>query len=399
MAIFTVFFSGTGAHSEKHIHNDYISGELISVLAKNAVGQDILDYIQVDGVGSGNRFEWRKHTKDDTYHKIRGTLGSGIDSNLNHVLNVIRGYEEDKGDYLTRAKNLMRDTQPQKKDSFWSWGTSSAYQHWLQEAKLLSLDLKDSMSMEKANINAERTINPITCVNMVGWSRGGVSCFELANRMSKDPKLCNIPVNIFACDPVPGGTNSLKDYKTLAKNVKSIVCFFAEDESSLGFKARMPRLHKSTKYYTSMIPGRHATLVGNAHTSGASSGGDLLTGPGLITRDFAEKVLVGWGSRLKQGSMLNLTRNNVLDLYQQVMGNSVHFNNMSQHTYTVKDRRPWSSRIGQKRESWFGIPTSRFHFPGINNEYPEAVNRHHSDVLDGNLFAVHGISEAIGSAI
>ncbi|MFL7031823.1 hypothetical protein [Vibrio cyclitrophicus] len=55
-------------------------------------------------------------------------------------------------------------------------------------------------------------------------------------------------------------------------------------------------LHPSTKYYTTYMPGRHGTLVGNANTSGGSKGAGLLTGPGLVTRDFMEKVLTGWGN-------------------------------------------------------------------------------------------------------
>ncbi len=63
--------------------------------------------------------------------------------------------------------------------------------------------------------------------------------------------------------------NAFKDYKLLGKNVKQIVCVFAEDERSLAFKARMPRFASSTKYYTTYMPGRHGTLVGNANTSAA----------------------------------------------------------------------------------------------------------------------------------
>ncbi|CAK1710664.1 hypothetical protein VCRA2123O444_100149 [Vibrio crassostreae] len=58
-------------------------------------------------------------------------------------------------------------------------------------------------------------------------------------------------------------------------------------------KARMPRLSPSTKYYTTYMPGRHGTLVSNANTSSGSKGAGLLTDPGLVTRDFMEKVLTG----------------------------------------------------------------------------------------------------------
>ncbi len=79
MSVFTVFFCGTGSNSEDNNHKNYVSGELISTLAKNTTGRDMIDYIQVDGVGSGNQNEWLKQGKDDTYSAIRGTLqGKGI---------------------------------------------------------------------------------------------------------------------------------------------------------------------------------------------------------------------------------------------------------------------------------------------------------------------------------
>ncbi|WP_246856927.1 hypothetical protein [Vibrio crassostreae] len=49
----------------------------------------------------------------------------------------------------------------------------------------------------------------------------------------------------------------------------------------------------SIKYYTTYMPGRHGTLVSNANTSSGSKGAGLLTDPGLVTRDFMEKVLTG----------------------------------------------------------------------------------------------------------
>ncbi|MCE0557302.1 MULTISPECIES: hypothetical protein [unclassified Motilimonas] len=397
MAIFTVFFCGTGSNANDHGHRNYFEGELISTLAKNAVGQETLDYLQVDGVGSGNQSEWMKHTKDDTYGNTLGTMGRGIDSNMNHVLNVLRGGFVDKGNYQRRAEDMLSE----KKPSLWQRLTTSAYEEWQRDTKELAGDLKHAMSLQRGNITAERRLNPITQVNMVGWSRGGVSCFELANRMAKDPQLSNIPVNIFACDPVPGGVNAFKDYKTLRSNVKQIVCLFAADERSFGFKARMPRLHSSTKYYTSYMPGRHATLVGNSDTTGGSSGEKRLNGPGNVTRDFMEKVLLGWGSRLKQSSLKNLNRAEILALYQQMQGNQHYYQNQHSQVYTVKNRILWSgkSRIGQKRETWMGLPSRRFQYQGITQDFGECVNRHHADVLGHDIFALHGLSKAMPCSI
>lgn len=115
MSVLTVFFCGTGSNSEDNNHKNYVSGELISTLAKNATGRDMIDYIQVDGVGSGNQNEWLKQGKDDTYSGVKGTLlGKGIDSNMRHVLNILRGSQQDKNDYVKRAKGLLSESRPAK---------------------------------------------------------------------------------------------------------------------------------------------------------------------------------------------------------------------------------------------------------------------------------------------
>ena len=46
---------------------------------------------------------------------------------------------------------------------------------------------------------------PLTSVNLVGHSRGAVTCIMLAHAMAATAGLQSIRVNIFAIDPVPGG--------------------------------------------------------------------------------------------------------------------------------------------------------------------------------------------------
>ncbi|WP_246857031.1 hypothetical protein [Vibrio crassostreae] len=46
MSVLTVFFCGTGSNSEDNNHKNYVSGELISTLAKNTTGRGMIDYIQ-----------------------------------------------------------------------------------------------------------------------------------------------------------------------------------------------------------------------------------------------------------------------------------------------------------------------------------------------------------------
>lgn len=71
-----------------------------------------------------------------------------------------------------------------------------------------------------------------TRVNLLGWSRGGISCHMLANAMSRDAALKHIPVNIFAIDPVPGIGNFQENRVKLESNVKEYIAFYARDERS-----------------------------------------------------------------------------------------------------------------------------------------------------------------------
>lgn len=381
MSTVTVFFSGTGATSENHVHKSYAAGELVSVLAKNVIGKDNFDYIQVDGVGSGNLSEWKKQTLDNTYSALLGQLaGRGVDSNIKHVINLLTGNTQPAGyDYKSRASNLLSASKPFNR-------VSSAFSAWKAQRDELELDLKSGLNAQMQMLSSERQRNPVTQLNLIGWSRGGVTCFELANALLKVPSLANIKVNIFALDPVPGGMNAFNNYKTLGPNVKQIVCVFAQDERSLFFKARMPNLHKSTKFYTTLMPGRHGTLVGASRTSGGSKGEHLLLGPGFVTRDFAEKILSSWGTRFKQSATLNLSKEQILELYKKMDGNKSLYKKMHSKVYTAKNLvvTTTSNRIA-----------AHSNFPGLKKEFDAAVNRHHFDVLNGDTFAINGKASAL----
>lgn len=62
-------------------------------------------------------------------------------------------------------------------------------------------------------------------INMIGWSRGAVTCIRIAWKLwqVQDANIRNIPINIFAVDPVAGaGHTDEIDASTLTPNVKTI---------------------------------------------------------------------------------------------------------------------------------------------------------------------------------
>lgn len=108
-------------------------------------------------------------------------------------------------------------------------------------------------------------------INMIGWSRGAVTCIRLAYRLaqSQDPVLRNIPVNIFAVDPVAGAGHSTEtDATTLMGNVKHYVATMATGELRRFFKPIAGhRLHLAapgtTKAWVLPMPGHHGDTAKN----------------------------------------------------------------------------------------------------------------------------------------
>ena len=76
-------------------------------------------------------------------------------------------------------------------------------------------------------------------INMIGWSRGAVTCIRIAYRLyqSQDVNLRHIPINIFAVDPVAGAGHSEEiDACTVTPNVKNYVATLAMGETRRFFK-------------------------------------------------------------------------------------------------------------------------------------------------------------------
>ncbi|MCL9782402.1 hypothetical protein M9194_13290 [Vibrio sp. S4M6] len=388
MSVFTIFFHGTGS-SSTDLHNtaSYYEGELISRLASMADGRLFFDYLEVDGVGSGNQDEWLKPVNNRYRNQKLGmAFGAGIQSNMEYAKGILIAEQNfskfGKGHYEVRAKKLLHSTSDK------------------EEIRELAADLFRADKSRLAHLQRFRWENPVTTVNLIGWSRGGVSCFEFANYLFSDPKTRNLNVNIFACDPVPGGTNQFKNFKNLNANVRQIVCLFAENEQSTGFRARMPTLHRDTKSYVSFVPGRHATLVGNAHADGGKKGSLAAKGPYLLTRDFAQKALTGWGTRLRNINPLDQSEMTVI--YNTILGNKQVYDKMGATSYipsyhSLKNAY-WSGKSRTNITQRVKYDSSRFSskssgkIDGLDNrnEYKPFISKHHRDTVLGQKYVLTG---------
>lgn len=77
---------------------------------------------------------------------------------------------------------------------------------------------------------------PIDTVNLVGWSRGAVTCLKIANKLFEVFE-DTINVNIFAIDPVPGGyTARTQDMLAIPPNVRNYLAVLALDADGSNFQ-------------------------------------------------------------------------------------------------------------------------------------------------------------------
>lgn len=298
----------------------------MSTLASHHSGREFADWIVIDGPGSGNLQADELFTRSRDYG-LSGTLfGKGWEENVNHAVNIIKGKCDWQREQLTeveynRLKAAGIPIEDVKVEGSWLWrkynyGDRSVTQQALQEQII--------RTFRKGGVIP-------TQVNLVGWSRGGISCHMLANAMYADSALKNIPVRIFAIDPVPGINNFQEQRVKLGANVKEYVGFYARDERSKGFSCVIPQTVTGTKTSIFPMPGRHATLVGNAAANG-NSGPKVLAEPGLIVRHFAEKCLQRWGTPLSK--TLNLTDADLRNHSEAIVKDAAKYKAMEKYSYT-----------------------------------------------------------------
>lgn len=105
---------------------------------------------------------------------------------------------------------------------------------------------------------------PPGTINMLGWSRGAVTCTKMAFRLSEI--FPQMDVNIFAVDPVAGpGNKSEEDASTIRGNVKNYLAVLSMDETRGFFKPqdikRMDFTNRGTNVIYLPFPGNHSGQV------------------------------------------------------------------------------------------------------------------------------------------
>jgi len=213
MSVFTIFNHGTNASRDGE-------GELVAEFGRLAVGTEYRNFLICDGPGSEPRTsvtpgQFNPFTRDKRPKSIFGKKEMGH----THINAPLTGS-------ITGA----------------GWD--------------------DNVIHAIATI-AELVPEPTT-INMLGWSRGAVTCTKMAFKLRE--VFPQIPVNIFAVDPVAGiGNKGDKDASTIRGNVHNYLAVLSMHETRGFFKPQDIKRVTFTNQITNAIylpfPGNHAGQV------------------------------------------------------------------------------------------------------------------------------------------
>jgi hypothetical protein len=351
------------AKRRKNIRNDhrYFEGEIVSTLAERHRGREFVNWMICDGPGSGRYQEKLLWTKTYGYSDGRGVAtGAGMDENVRHAIAMIKNnfdpslyapdpvYDPDTGEQVGETPApIMNHGLKKVSTGFFSSkmeptsSRSSITPQMLQQEIIRRGRRGQAPYISPGDLKKSGKPAPkgrplmVTRVNLIGWSRGAVTCLMIANAIAEDEALKNIPVNIFAVDPVPGGLNQqfYKSMTSLPGCVKNYFGVYARDEVSRNFSAVLPKVEKSTKVTVVPLPGAHGTVAGsdfldkNAKVNSEFN----LRGPGRITRYWAERSLCEWGSEIQKQS--NYTPVALYNMYEQIAANDAEFRKMRGYAY------------------------------------------------------------------
>jgi len=144
-------------------------------------------------------------------------------------------------------------------------------------------------------------------INMLGWSRGAIASIRIAYELSKIPHFSNIPVNIFAIDPVAGvGHNN--EHRILG-NVKNMVSIISTGENRRGFSPMITSTYLSlvhpyqTRYIELNFPGLHASAAKSTNAVGR------------ICFNLAYRFLTHHGTKCGILDMFKMSNRACLDAY------------------------------------------------------------------------------------
>lgn len=282
MAVFTVFCHGTKEHRANGNHT-----ELIHALSEKAGGAEYEEFLILDGPGSAVSSDRRNRMAGtfDAFDRAKGKKGAAPawSRTGNDVMDVAawRGGSVPtwSGSAVKLTGSVLGGVTSAGKGGkavgalgfLLSPLTFALGGAALQSSKHRGLAFGEGMDDNirhamAAMANKWPDLNGHT-VNMVGWSRGAVTCIRMANWIQEFFGK-GVSVNIFAVDPVAGGDlgEEVADTYTIPSVVKHFVGLICMDDKRGGFKPQDIRRLKlenpqGTQLALLPMPGSHDTPV------------------------------------------------------------------------------------------------------------------------------------------
>jgi hypothetical protein len=214
MAVFTIFNHGTGGYTGKAALE---CKEIVNIFGNEVATtqQEFLDYMITEGVGGkGDPERLKLAFQGGALYQDRSLSAEDVGKALLATVNPLYGL----GVMLGKTSVVK---------------------------SMLGTGVDQNVANAVTVLSWLRTNGHLPdTINMMGWSRGAVTCIRIAYALKQlGNSLSDVPVNIFAVDPVAGaGHNSEVGAKTLTDNVRNYVATLALNEKRAAFTPMDHRL-------------------------------------------------------------------------------------------------------------------------------------------------------------
>ncbi|MCP4162121.1 MAG: hypothetical protein GY760_18770 [Deltaproteobacteria bacterium] len=265
MSVFTIFNHGTDFHRDKQ------ASEVISLLSQSMKGKEAL-IIKDEKLPLGYRLKNRNPNflicEGPGSEAITGEESpSGVEHTWPGKDNPITR-DQAKDSLVKQQKALKKDSlfssnHKKFQNSFygnteqpWKWQGQVSGAGWNDNVYKAVWILTHLLFSENQAIDT---------VNIIGWSRGAVTCLKQAYLLNE--VLPQLKVNILAFDPVPGKdpADHEADTRTITKNVKTYWAVLALNERRMNFRCVDPGyiVNKSPDSWVEFLPmpGNHSDVA------------------------------------------------------------------------------------------------------------------------------------------
>jgi len=353
MSVFTIFNHGTASHRSR------TDGEIIAEFGRKAKGAEYKDFLITDGPGATDAKNAAPHEKAP----MAGTF-----------------------DPYTRNKTEKNAKELQKSGFKVGFGVK----HGLPGAdpKFMSMNkpmqatgLITGKGWDDNVIHAMAAIselNPLPArINMIGWSRGAVTCAKMAFKLAE--LYPQVEINIFAIDPVAGlGNKADEDASALKSNVKNYVAILAMHEQRVTFKPqdiKRVAIDKSVNAAFLPFPGKHDTPV--MQRSSPPETNQMVWSLGM-------RFLKNFGSEFTAAFVPAYTLQETCNLYGRMRVHMADYQAMRQHGLSMKAMAARAIGMGLKGRDFVTNKVDKY---VVDADY--FINEHHREAFRRAYPKVH----------